>query len=423
MKIWTRIALAGIAATLTVNAAVAQTTNANALTEERKEEILARVTEIIQRFAYVPGVDFSRWPEILKAQQERISAAKDSSTFAGEVNRALSKFGASHIVLNTPQAAMGMTRAEFVGIGIQPQLTKDGLQVNFVFPNSPAASAGLAVGDTIIEADGKKITAQDQLRGEENTVLKAKVRKGVDQSIVELQITRKKFSTRRPETLTWLNDKTVAKVDIPSFMVYDGRAVEKIMTEAKDAKAMIVDLRGNGGGQVTALLNLCGYFLEQDDVIGAWVTRSLAKKYTETTKKEETDLTGILKFAQEKEQSALVRPFKTKVQFHGEVIVLVDGATGSASEMFAAAMKDLKKAQVIGSKSAGAVLASRLFPIEGGWMVQYPFQDYITVNGLRLEGNGVTPTIAAAAPRSGQTNDPGVAAALLYLRNSKVISN
>jgi hypothetical protein len=77
MKIWTRIALAGITASLAVNAAFAQTTNANTLTDERKEEILARVTEIIQRFAYVPGVDFSRWPEILKGQKDRIASAKE----------------------------------------------------------------------------------------------------------------------------------------------------------------------------------------------------------------------------------------------------------------------------------------------------------------------------------------------------------
>ncbi|MBL8088098.1 MAG: PDZ domain-containing protein [Chthonomonas sp.] len=395
---------------------------AQTLTAEEKQEILDDVSTVILKFAYVPGIDFSKWPEILAAQKDRIDKATDAFSFANAVNQALNRFSASHIVLNTPEAATAMVRQEFVGLGIQPMPSNDGILINYVFPRSAADEVGLEIGDIIMEADGKALKTTEALRGTEGSKVTIKVKKR-NGTIQTHTVTRKKFSTRRPETLTWVNPN-VAKLEIPSFMSYSYETVGKLMGEAQRAKALIVDLRGNGGGQVIALLHLCGYFVPTDTVMGAWVTKDLVNTYTKETNGSGTDLSGMLKYALDKNSRALVRPNAVgKTQYKGEVIVLIDGGTGSASEMFAAAMKENRSAQVIGSKSAGAVLASRLYPIKHEFMIQYPFQDYITVKGLRLEGNGVEPTIKSAGRARLTESDPGVSAALLFLRNTKVITD
>lgn len=383
------------------------------LTKEQKKEILDGISEIIAKYAYVPGIDFTKWSEYLAGEQTKIDEAKDSMTFANEVNKALSKFSASHIVLNTPESAEMLVKAEFVGLGIQPQLTKEGILVNYVFAKSAAAEAGIEPGDTILTADGKPIKDLAQLRGAEGSKITITFRKGTSTNVVKKTVTRCKFSTKRPETIKWIKPDT-ALVEIPSFMTYDFQAVDKIMTEAQKAKSVIVDLRGNGGGQVIALLHLCGYFVPSDKTLGAWVTRGLTKKYVEETKGKETDLPAILQYALKNDERSLVHANANgKTQFTGKVAVLIDGGTGSASEMFAAAMKENRDAVVVGSKSAGAVLASRLYPLKYKYMLQYPFQDYITVKGLRLEGAGVEPNVKAGPrPAMVGAKDAGVEAAL-----------
>src|SRR5688572_6384650 len=77
---------------------------AQAITKEVKEEVLARMTELVTKSAFVPGKDFSKWPEFLAEQREKIDKAEDADTFASEVRLALEKFGISHIVLMPPKA-------------------------------------------------------------------------------------------------------------------------------------------------------------------------------------------------------------------------------------------------------------------------------------------------------------------------------
>ena len=107
-----------------------------------------------------------------------------------------------------------------------------------------------------------------------------------------------------------------------------------------------------------------------------------------------------------------MRPWqRTKEPFKGDLVVLIDGGTGSASEMIVAALKDYRGATMIGTKSAGAVLASAMRPLEHGFLLQFPMMDYVTIKGRRLEGNGLLPDVTAPTPRFGAP-DIGVQEAL-----------
>jgi carboxyl-terminal processing protease len=106
-------------------------------------------------------------------------------------------------------------------------------------------------------------------------------------------------------------------------------------------------------------------------------------------------------------------------RYAGRVVVLIGPGSASASEIFAHVLQQQKRATVVGRRSAGAVIVSRFYRLPGGGRLQVPIQDYVGVDGQRLEGRGVTPDVVVPAPtfadwRAGR--DPELEAALAELR-------
>lgn len=364
---------------------------------EVKTEVVQRMTDIITKRAYVPGVDFSQWTKFLEEVQPKVDAAKSDPEFQNAINLALSKFGFSHIVLTTPQQAELRRTGSTVGVGITTMPTEqlDGLIVVRTVKDAPAEKAGIVPGDTITAVDGNKVEGIKGIPGKEGTDVKLTVKHDGGKT-EDYIITRKAFSTVRPEELTW-PDKDTAKLNIYTFdFTYDRSNVEKLMTEASKAKNLIVDLRDNGGGAVVNLEHLLGMLIAEDKPIGTFVSRKLVADYVEDTKGDPKDLAAMAKWSKDK---VMPRPNVRVPVYKGNLVVLVNGGSGSASEIAAAALKDEANATIVGAKSAGAVLVSVIVPVSNGFMLQYPLSDYVTVKGVRLEGNGVTPDVLAQEPR------------------------
>ncbi|MFW5697341.1 MAG: S41 family peptidase, partial [Fimbriimonadaceae bacterium] len=175
------------------------------------------------------------------------------------------------------------------------------------------------------------------------------------------------------------------------------------------------DLRGNGGGQVLNLLHLSGLLMEPQTPLGTFVGRPLWEDYVEEVGEEPESAVEVAKWTSDK----LVPGKPTLEPFDGDIVVLIDGGTGSASEIMASALKEQRGATLIGSKSAGAVLASIMMPINHNFLLQYPVTDYVTYEGYRIEGNGVPVDIEAAIPRFGE-EDEGIIKALEVLTAAKL---
>ena len=101
--------------------------------------------------------------------------------------------------------------------------------------------------------------------------------------------------------------------------------------------------------------------------------------------------------------------------------MIVNKFSGSAAEIAAAALHDVLGAPVIGTKSAGAVLASVIDPVSNGFTLQYPIEDYVTIKGVRLEGNGVTPDILSqdVALRTPNAHEDAIEKACAYFTQAK----
>lgn len=390
---------------------------AQPITKQTKDDVLSKMSDLVTHNAFVPGKDFSKWPEFLAGQKDKIDKADNAEDFAIAVHDALQKFGVSHILLMPPKAVDQRENQEIIGIGVSIKKEDAGFRVWNLFPNAPAEEAGIQVGDLIVAVDGKKIVTHEPILGQAGTQVVITVEKS-DGKKKDYTITRRKFKTIRPETLTWA-DKDTAVLRVWTFdRGYDARNVTKLVGEAQKANKLVLDLRGNGGGAVMNMVHLLNMLLPDKTEFGVFVNKQMVNRYKEETKGDTNDLFAIAKWADKMKTAAL----PDTPHFAGKVAVLVDGATGSASEIVAAALKETMAAPVIGTHSAGAVLASVMAQMPHGFLLQFPITDYVTVKGVRLEGNGVTPDLEVSSPTKVNEADLAVEKAIALLKGADLKS-
>jgi carboxyl-terminal processing protease len=369
--------------------AMAMAASAQTITKEAKEKVLEAIGKTIASRAYVGGVDFTKWDRFAVAHKDSFMNAATHDAFAGAVNKALDEFGFSHIHLLTPRGAETRSTGKSVGIGVLIQPDDKGIKIVKVLPGGPAEKAGVKVGDIIIRADGKKVDGPDNVRGPKGTKVEITLLRGEKE--ITLPITRNEFSLLVKDQLEWIDSKT-AYLTVNTFATgYDRNLIDSFF-EQVDGKAdkLIIDLHSNGGGAVINLTHLAGKVLPAKASMGTFITKFHADEYKKAHPGAKDDPIDIAKDGGWPIRPIARREFKP---FAGEVVVLIGPGSASASEIFAAAIEDNKRGKVIGSKSAGAVLASTFQALPEGFSLQIPMMEYVTMGLKRLEGTGVAPTV------------------------------
>jgi carboxyl-terminal processing protease len=171
-------------------------------------------------------------------------------------------------------------------------------------------------------------------------------------------------------------------------------AFAKAVKDHLDADGFIIDLRGNPGGIGYMAVGMGNRFVDRVETMGTMTTR-----------------TGTLKY--------VLNPGVET--FRGPLAILVDGCSASTSEIFAGGMRDIKRARIFGSRTAGAALPSSIERLPNGDGFQYAFADYVSAGGKRLEGNGVQPDVEVLPDRSQLLagHDPVLDAAIAWIRSQK----
>jgi carboxyl-terminal processing protease len=165
---------------------------------------------------------------------------------------------------------------------------------------------------------------------------------------------------------------------------------------AHHVRAIVLDLRGNPGGQGAMAIPVGALFVTEPVTLGTLKFRTFGQTLTS-------------------------RPEMGAVPFTGPLAILTDEGTASAAEMLAAGLQEAKRAVVVGDASLGAVLPSVIEALPGGAVMQYVVADFKTPKGVLLEGRGVQPdkrvVETRAALRTGR--DPVLDAALVAVRGSR----
>jgi carboxyl-terminal processing protease len=162
-----------------------------------------------------------------------------------------------------------------------------------------------------------------------------------------------------------------------------------------DCAGFIIDLRGNPGGLGIMAMGMAGWFIEKPDQrLGTMHTRQAPLKFT-------------------------VNP--RPPTYRGPVAILVDSSSGSTSEVFAGGMKDLGRARIFGTRTAGAALPSAIDRLPNGDAFQHALADYISEGGQPLEGVGVAPDVEVRLTRAALLagRDPVLDAAIEWIHSRK----
>lgn len=370
-------------------AALAIGASAQTITPESKTKILAAVAKDVEERAYVGGVDFSKWDSFVAKYKSDFDQATTDDGFAAAVNKALDEFGFSHLRMLTPRSAETRVTGKSVGIGVLIQPVPNGIKIVKVINGGPAKKAGIKVDDIIVKADGKPVTSPEEVRGPKGTSVVITVLRGGKE--MNFPIVRDEFSLLVKDEMKWVDDKTVL-LKINTFATgYDQHVIDGFFDKASKAKRMIIDLRDNGGGSVMNLGHLAGKVLKSDATLGKFITREHADQFKGKHPDATADPVSVAK-----EFGAPVPVFGARdtKPFDGELVVLVDGGSASASEIFAAGIADNHRGKIVGTKSAGAVLASAFMRLPEGFSLQIPLMEYVTPGGKRLEGSGVVPDVS-----------------------------
>ena len=266
----------------------------------------------------------------------------------------------------------------FVGLGVEVRKDGSRLLIANVFEGSPASKAGLAAGDVLVGVDGERVAEAGLdkvvglLRGPRGTQVRVTVvRDGAEQAIT---VTREAFnvpSVRRVARLGASGE--VGYVQIVSFQRTTGVELSRALDELEKqgaTKGLVIDLRDNPGGLLTAAVDVCNLLLEKGAVVS-------------------TKGRGF-------GQSQVYRVSHWRFERHDQpLVVLVDGMSASSSEIVAAALKDHRRATLVGSRTYGKGIVQSVMPVELGQSAVYlTSARFYSPSGVCFQSLGIEPDVA-----------------------------
>ena len=285
------------------------------------------------------------------------------------------------------------------GIGVQIAVKDGRLLIIAPLEDTPGEKAGLLSEDEILEIDGvstKGITveaAADKIRGPEGTtvqlLIKRKDEKPKLYTITRANIELKSVSIKAPKI--GKVDDNIGYIRLSSF-ISKNAAVEfqDALNKLADKDGIIIDLRSNPGGLLTNAVYIADMLLSAKTIVST-VDRD---GYKET-------------------QNSL-----TKVSTTKPVAVLINGGSASASEILAGALKDNKRAIIVGKQSFGKGLVQEINKLPDGSALHITIQKYLTPNGTDIHKKGITPdyVVNVTADDIKAKNDPQLAKACEVLQ-------
>ena len=268
------------------------------------------------------------------------------------------------------------TRGEFGGLGIEIGMEAGLVKVIAPIDDTPAAKAGIKAGDYIVkigeeQVQGKSLMeAVKLMRGPVGTSIELTIkRKNVKKSL-KFKIVRKIIEVKSVSSEILGDDKNLGYIRLKSFNENSDKQFLNIVQKfEKNSKIIgyILDLRNNPGGLLTQAINITDFFLDDGEIVS-----TKGRKESETRK-----------FFARKGDEIGGKP----------IIVLINNGSASASEIFAGALKDHKRAIILGENSYGKGSVQSIVPLKNGGGIRLTISKYYLPSGDSISEVGVTPDI------------------------------
>jgi len=279
----------------------------------------------------------------------------------------------------SPKLYEGMktdTRGEFGGLGIEIGMESGVVKVISPIDDTPAANAGIKAGDYIVRINGKQVQgkslteAVELMRGPIGSDIKLTVRRKNVKKALEFKITRAIIEVKSVEAKIIGDKKEIGYLRLKSFnQNSDEQLFKNINNFEKKNKLVgyILDLRNNPGGLLTQAISVSDFFLDDGEIVS-----TKGRKISETRR-----------FFSKKGDGINGKP----------LIVIINTGSASAAEIVSGALKDHKRAIILGERSYGKGSVQSIIPLKNGGGLRLTISKYYLPSGKSISEVGVLPDI------------------------------
>jgi len=373
-------------------------------TREGRLRIFDEVWEQVRERYFDPSMRGVDWQEVRRSLRPRAAEARDESELYAVLSRMLGSLQDPHTRVFAPGESADWRVQRYVSVGVSVRELAGEVVVTDVERGSGGARAGLRAGDAVTSVGGESAEGliarrlAEQVAGAsaaERLLAVTRLFDGPRDSDVAVAfrrdgeahertvVLRRESRTRAPS----FEVRGAARgVRVVRFNVFTPEAAAQfaraLVGELKGARAIVIDLRDNGGGEAEAMADFASTLLPAGLSLGRFTDREGRVRLEPFTR------------------AVLLSSADSFARFHGRVVLLTNARTASAAEVFAAALREAGRASLVGEATCGCVLGiERRHTLPDGGVLDISEMDYHTAGGVRLEGRGVSPDVSVEPTR------------------------
>jgi carboxyl-terminal processing protease len=335
------------------------------------DEVYHRAWQLVKDNYYDAGYNGVNWKELEHKFDSKIDKLEDAHRYIKVMLKSLNDPYTRFLDVRSFQDENDAIDAKIVGIGINLTQTKDKskLLITRTIEDGPAEKAGVKPGDEIVAIDSSNAVgftpeqAAEKIRGTAGSPVQLTVKREREAEAKKISIVRSEIVIKAVSTK--MLDNNIGYIQLTTFISNDAaREFKQALRKYNRADGLVVDLRDNPGGLLSNALEIADMLLEGGPIVS---TISRHGKHTDLS--SGTPVT------------------------HQPMVVLIDEESASASEILASALKDNKRAKIVGNKSYGKGLVQEINKLPGGAAVHITVSRYLTPNGTDINKVGVKPDL------------------------------
>lgn len=333
------------------------------------QKLFDKTWKIINKEYYEPSLNHQDWSRWKTHYQGKIKTQDDARVAIDTMIASLDEPYTRFMPEKDFEDLTTSITSKIYGIGVNIYSNSGKIEIFNIMPSTPAEFAGLKQGDIIIAVDGKDTNGMNVsevaalVRGPENSVVELTILRNNKKLTKKLKRKEIKIKTVKSSIV----DNHIGYIQIISFM--SGSTPNEFveaLENTKNTDSLILDLRGNTGGLLDNAIFIADMFIDNGTIVDIIYRNGYRKSI----------------MAQE-ELLPLNKP----------VVVLVNGASASASEILSGALKDYHRATLVGRKTFGKGLVQKVVPLPNQTGVNITIARYLTPNGTDINKLGIKPDI------------------------------